>query len=340
MASVKLVMSARIEILFQKFIEGTCSKQEYDELMDLLQQNQHEEKVRSMLNQVYQAATHSLPSGIYVDTNGDLQKVGSIPIADSKLTVRRSRTWIAWSAAALVLLLAGAWFLFHNKDLSDTKQVIAENSVKKITQRAEQKYLLLPDSTQVWLNVASTLEFPETFQSGVREVWLVGEAFFDVNHAEDIPFIIHTGNVTTLVLGTAFNVKAYPDQNDVVVTVKRGKVQVSKNDKVVATLTMGQQVKIGTAAVKAIVLPANENKVADWTNGRLTFDSLPFIDILKDLERNYNVSIELTDSALDKVIVTTSFRRDIGVEQALDILCGLTNTQLQKENGKLILSKK
>src|SRR5688500_15876627 len=207
MASVSLVMPARIDILFQKFIEGTCSKQEYDELMDLLQQNQHEEKVRSMLNQVYQTATRSLPSGIYVDTNGDLQKVGSTPVADSEPPVRRNRAWMAWSAAALVLLLAGAWFLFYNKDLSDPKQVIAESSVKKITQRAEQKYLLLPDSTQVWLNVASTLEFPETFRSGVREVWLVGEAFFDVNHAEDIPFIIHTGNVTTRVLGTAFNVK-------------------------------------------------------------------------------------------------------------------------------------
>src|SRR5439155_2315167 len=104
----------------------------------------------------------------------------------------------------------------------------------------EQKYLLLPDSTQVWLNAASSLEFPEAFQSGKREVYLVGEAFFDVKHAENRPFIIHTGNVTTRVVGTAFNIKGYPDQPDVIVSVKRGKVQVSKNEKLVATLTVGQ----------------------------------------------------------------------------------------------------
>jgi ferric-dicitrate binding protein FerR (iron transport regulator) len=333
-------MPARIEILFQKFMEGTCSKQEYDELMDLLQQNQHEEQVRAMLSEVYKATARSLPSGIYVDTNGDLQKAYSTPVTDWQPPVRRRRTRVAWLAAALVILLAGAWFLFRINNPSTTKQVIAESSVKKFTQRAEQKYVLLPDSTQVWLNVASTVEFPESFQSGVREVWLVGEAYFDVKHAEEIPFIIHTSNVTTRVLGTAFNIKAYPDQTDVVVSVKRGRVQVSKNNKVVATLTVGQQIKIGTAAVQATVLPANENKVAEWTNGRLTFESLPFIDILKDLERNYNVNIELTDSTLNKVIVTTSFRRDIGVEQALDILCGLTSTQLQKENGQYILHKK
>jgi transmembrane sensor len=334
-------MPTRIETLFQKFIDGTCTQQEYNELMDMLQQNQHEEKVRQMLNQVYQHTARSLRSVTYVDTNGDLQTANSekAEVVIMHRPARRRR--LAWAAAAILLLSVGGWRWLNDRKQSRVAQnTVTESTVKKFTQRAEQKYMVLPDSTQVWLNVASTVEFPETFHNQVREVYLTGEAFFDVKHAEDIPFIIHTGNVSIKVLGTAFNIKAYPDQPDVVVAVKRGKVQVSKNDQVVATLTRGQQVKIGPVAQQAVVIPARENAVADWTTGRLSFDSRPFADILKDLERNYNVTIELTDTRLGQEIVTTSFRRDVGIEEALDILCQLANSELKKENGKYIISGK
>jgi transmembrane sensor len=332
-------MPIRIETLFQKFMDGTCTRQEFNELMDLLQQNQHEDKVRRMLNQVYQGTARSLRSVTYVDTNGDLQTGNSDEVVEMNQKAPHKYRLPLWTAAAIIGLLLGGWWLLHSiKPSPVVNHAVTESTIKKFTQRAEQKYILLPDSTQVWLNVASTLEFPEAFNNGKREVYLTGEAFFDVKHTEDLPFVIHTGNVTTKVLGTAFNIKAYPDQTDVVVAVRRGKVQVSKNDKLVATLTMGQQVKVVADAQQAAVVPARESSVADWTTGRLTFDSRPFADILKDLERNYNITIELADPKLEQEIITTSFRRDIGIEQALDILCQATKTTLKKENGKYIIT--
>lgn len=335
-------MASRIETLFQKFIAGTCTEQEYNELMDMLQQNQHEDKVRQMLNQVYQHTARSLPSATFVDTNGDLQTAQTdtaAVVVMNKPARGRRLVWLA--AAAIMLLSLGAWWFAGRKtDAPLARTTVMESTVKKFTQRAEQKYMVLPDSTQVWLNVASTVEFPETFNNKLREVYLTGEAFFDVKHAEDIPFVIHTGNVSIKVLGTAFNIKAYADQPDVIVAVKRGKVQVSKNDKLVATLVMGQQVTVGTTAQEAQVMPAKETRVADWTTGKLSFDSRPLTDILKDLERNYSVTIELADATLAQEIVTTSFRRDVGVEEALNILCQATNTVLKKENGKYIISGK
>lgn len=333
-------MASRIETLFQKLIDGSCTRQEYDELMDLLKENQHEEKVRSMLSQVYQLTSRSIPSGTYVDTNGDLQTTGSPAVVDM-LPRKRTHRLLLWSAAATVVLIMGAWLLFqnNNNNTPSDKNAITAKAVKKATQRAEQKYLLLPDSTQVWLNVASTLEFSESFQTNKREVFLTGEAFFDVKHADNLPFIIHTGPVATTVLGTAFNIKAYPGQPDVMVSVKRGKVQVSRNEKPVAILIKGQQVTVTATSEKAVIEQKKESAVADWTAGQLSFTSRPLYDILHDLERNYNVTIELKDNNLQQEIVTTSFRRDIGVKQALDILCGLTNTQLAMKNGKYIISR-
>lgn len=334
-ASVIYVMPARIEILFNKFIAGTCTQQEYHELMDLLQANQQEETVRQMLQQVYQSTARSLKSVTYVDNNGLLQRVTEdMPEGPRVRPMRRPYRTMAIAAAAVLVLSVGGWWLFGRK--ADTTGVAPQpiaKAIHKITQRGEMKYMLLPDSTQVWLNVASTLDFPETFGEGRREVYLTGEAFFDVKHAADRPFLIHTGNVITKVLGTSFNVKAYPGQPDVVVSVKRGKVEVSRNDKVMATLTRGQEVKVVTAAQEATIGLAKESMVAAWTTGRLIYDSRPISDILKDLERNYNVTIELEDSALGEEIITTSFRRDIGVEDALEIICKATDRKLVKENG-------
>ena len=334
-------MPARIDILFRKFIGGDCSPQEYAELMDILVENQQEERVKAMLQQVYQASSRSLRSVTFVDTDGHLKSPVETPVVEMAAQAGRKRWRTLVAAATILVLLAGGWWWLKEKPSTGlAKNIVTESSIRKFTQRAEQKYLLLPDSTQVWLNAASSLEFPETFQANKREVYLVGEAFFDVKHAGHMPFLIHTGNVTTRVVGTAFNIKAYPDQPDVVVSVKRGKVQVNKNDQLVAILTMGQQVTVTAAAQQAEIQPTKESRVADWTTGQLSYTSRPLGDILKDLERNYNVTIELTAGNLEQEIVTTSFRRDIGVGEALDILCGLTDAQLRKENGKYLISRK
>lgn len=334
-------MPARIEILFNKFIAGECTRQEYDELMDLLKENQQEETVRHMLQQVYQSTARSLKSVTYVDNNGELQRVDELEETGAVRRLPPRNRRMALAIAAVLLLSIGGWYLFRQPIASPSvAEVPAAKAVQKITQRGEMKYLLLPDSTQVWLNVASTLDFPESFAEGKREVYLSGEAFFDVKHAAESPFLIHTGNVVTKVLGTSFNVKAYPGQPDVVVSVKRGKVEVSKDNLVMATLTKGQEVKVITTAPEATVGVLKESNVAAWTTGRLSYDSRPLSDILKDLERNYNVRIELADSKLGADIFTTSFRRDIGVEEALNIICEALDLQLNNENGIYMIKRK
>jgi transmembrane sensor len=103
---------------------------------------------------------------------------------------------------------------------------------------------------------------------------------------------------------------------------------------------MGQQVAVTAAVQQPEIQTTKESRIADWTTGQLSYTSRPLGDILNDLERNYNVTIELTAGDLEQEIVTTSFRRDIGVNEALEILCGLTNTRLRKEKEKYQISRK
>ncbi|MGN6439320.1 MAG: FecR family protein [Agriterribacter sp.] len=205
--------------------------------------------------------------------------------------------------------------------------------VTKSTERSEYQYLLLPDSTEVWLNAASTLEFPERFNRNKREVVLKGEAFFDVKHADKVPFIIYTGDVSTEVLGTAFNIKAYPDMEKITVSVKRGKVKVNYEQKQVALLTVGQQVSINQKGRSVSEKPVKENEAAAWQEGKLIYDDYMIGDIILDLERVYNKKVEVEVGGVETLRISTSFKRDQGIEKALEVLCRLTDTELERENG-------
>ena len=332
-------MTNRTEILFQKFIDGTCTQQEFNELMDLLQSNQQEESVRAMLQNVYRQVEQTLPSHTWVDATGSLlpeQPVQAEP--DAKGLGRRP---IRLSAAAGILLVASllTWVLLKQSDTVQTTHLA--QTVTKTTEKKEQKHIVLSDGTQVWLNAASELTYPPSFDGSTRVVYLKGEAYFDVKHAEKIPFLIYTGNVVTKVLGTAFNIRAYPDQQDIRVEVKRGKVQVSKANKVMATLTQGQAAMVPSVAKDdAELKQVKETEVAEWTAGKLHYRDQPLKEILLDLERHYSAKIEVADEALLKESLSSTCDKNSGLENALDNICLSLGADFEKKNGKYIIKQK
>jgi ferric-dicitrate binding protein FerR (iron transport regulator) len=166
---------------------------------------------------------------------------------------------------------------------------------------------------------------------------LSGEAYFDVKHAENDPFVIRTGKISTTVLGTAFNIKAYPDRKNIIVSVSTGKVKVSYDNVPVVTLIKGQQVNVNSVyntAVEKKIAPA---AVAAWQQGNMSYEDEAFEDIIADLERLYNVRIRIDNASIRTLKVSTAFRREIGIEQALQVLCKLTDTMLRQTEGWYVI---
>ncbi|WP_431216929.1 FecR family protein [Puia sp. P3] len=166
---------------------------------------------------------------------------------------------------------------------------------------------------------------------------LSGEAYFDVRHSERSPFVIHTGKLSTTVLGTSFNIKAYPDRQHIVVSVSTGKVKVSYDNVVLTTLVRGQQVKVNSrlnTVEEKKIAPA---EVAAWQQGNMSYDDEELGDIVADLERLYNVKIRIDNGAIRALKISTSFRREIGIEQALQVLCRLTDATLRQSEGWYII---
>ena len=328
-------MEDRIRLLLNKYVHDTASRQELEEFFALIRDAENDEHLRSMIRGLYDQIREeddSVPS--YVDEDGNLvfgESALSFTLPPNK---PRKNKWAVVAIAACLLAVAiPGYFWIKNKPDAGSIASNEHHQTKKTTDRSEYRYILLPDSTQVWLNASSTLEFPDQFKGPKREVVLSGEAYFDVKHAEDIPFIIHTGEVATTVLGTAFNIKAYPGFNDVIVSVSRGKVKVTRGGQLLATLTKGQQVKVGNKTDEITKKLIEENDVAAWQKGKLVYDDERFEEIVTNLKQIYNADVRIENAFVRNLKVSTSFSRESGIEHALEVLCKLTDSQLQESGG-------
>jgi transmembrane sensor len=327
-------MEQRIKHLFRKYLSNTCTSEELEEFFQCIHMSEHDEVLRQILQETYESILNA--SDAYVNKAGDLIIPGStkpfvVPAKPHKRLKRQVLTALAIVGITLTVFAAGIFL--KTRHPQEKNRAFVASMKKTITERAEYKYILLPDSTQVWLNAGSTLEFPENFDKTKREVTLSGEAYFDVKHAAERPFVIHTGEILTTVMGTAFNINAYSDRTSIKVSVSRGKVKVSRGTLLLATLVKDQEIKVSKTEDQSLQKILSTNTVAAWQQGNLVYEDETMSEIIADLERVYDVNIQIAARRLNSVQVTTRFRRELGVGQALDILCKLTDSHLEQKNG-------
>ena len=246
-----------------------------------------------------------------------------------------------YAAIVIVALLLGSIGYYngfvHRKPAQTNQIVLAQNQVLN-------EYVL-PDGTVVALNWNSQLEFPEKFNGNIREVTIVGEAFFDVKPNPDKPFVINAGNAQVKVLGTSFNVSAYPETETVEVVVETGKVQVSrKNPDLQAAinevvLVPGEK---GTLFNQSNLLKksvnTNPNFVA-WKTQDLIFDEVPLNEVIQCLEKVYHTDIQLMEPELNNLVYTGHFDKK-PVNFVLDVIRLTFNLNLSEENEQFALSSR
>ena len=216
------------------------------------------------------------------------------------------------------------------------QQIIEKKHRTNITAaRAEIKKVLLPDGSNVWLNAESKISFLNNFSGSSREVWLEGEAYFDVAHDSTRAFLIHSGRLTTRVLGTAFNIDAYNKNRNIVVSVTRGKVAVGDaQTKTMATLLPGKQVDYNVKTQSFQVNRVDAASLSEWRTGKLVYKNTPFEEIAQRLERKFNVQISFTDARIGKCKLTAMFDEKVPLDDILKMLCKVNGTQYKKEKGR------
>ena len=160
-----------------------------------------------------------------------------------------------------------------------------------ITPRGGEYSLVLADGTRVWLNAASSLRYPTAFTAGTRIVQLTGEAYFEVAAQSKQSFIVQVGNCRVEVLGTHFNINAYDEKTSIRTTLAEGSVSVTEGDQHIL-LKPGEQAKTDEETQTFQRMEVNLDQVMAWKNGLFYFDDTNIQDIMQEIARWYNVSVE------------------------------------------------
>ncbi|MBX2921995.1 MAG: FecR domain-containing protein [Chitinophagaceae bacterium] len=342
-------MNDRIQYLLSQYESNNCSREEMEELFYYLRHSRSNDGLlKRIVYHVYEGIRKNHPSFTYVDRDGklvstepdQLQAVLGQPPGFDKKVLRKYTRIVVFSGILIFTIITGIG-IKRLSNISPGEETAMSVLTKKFSERSEQKYLLLADSSQVWLNASSVLEFPDHFSGNVREVILKGEAYFRIKQVPGKPFIIytaHSGKITAQTSGAAScNVKAYKDENEVVVAVSQGVVSVERSDKQMAELSSGREVKIGKIDRSVLEKNIEIGKIAAWQWGELIYDEAMLTDVIADLERVYNTKITISATEKERKKISVTFRREIGIEEALTRICGLTHTQLNISGNEFFI---
>lgn len=246
------------------------------------------------------------------------------------------QTW--WRAAAVILPILGIGALLWLSRPGNTDQAKPVLAVSPDNPEGR-RFILLPDSSTVVLQKGSSLIYPEKFKGGKREVTLTGEAYFDIHQQQDQPFVIHSGKVVTTVLGTAFNIRAYPEQESVTVTVTRGKVKIEeeKSRKLLGILTPDQQIIYNNDEL-AETRPVKAMEEVAWVKQGLDFISVPFEEIARQLGDRYQVKISFANPELKNCRIRATFEGTESLEKVLLILCTVRDATYTINGDEVVIS--
>ena len=223
-------------------------------------------------------------------------------------------------------------------DFSKIKTTSDEPEMKTIsTPRGKDYELVLSDGTVVLLNADSKITFPTRFTGNKRTVKLVGEAYFKVSKNKHRPFIVETGNLYTKVLGTEFNLKAYP-HSDVNVTLVKGSVVVNAEGKEVM-LKPGENAEYSEDKDIEVTTVDTEGYI-QWKDGYFYFDNVPLIDVVRDLGRWYNVNIEIRNNSLMSYRLHFIASRKASIKEFVDNLNEFNYLHVVHKDNKLIIDRK
>ncbi len=196
--------------------------------------------------------------------------------------------------------------------------------------------VVLSDGSVIWLNSDSRLEYPEKFAKGERKVRVTGEAFFDVVRDTVKPFIVETERQTVTVLGTEFNVSAYPSE-PVMTTLASGKVTVMSGDGTGAVVLIpGEQSVLNTNSDHLVVRQVDIEDVVSWKNGIINIENMALSEILKVVSRAYDVDFATESLPTEDIILRGSISSDETLEVFLAVLSKVADVKFKmRTDGKI-----
>lgn len=273
------------EILIQKFIQNNSSDIETKQLIDWFGNQLHKEQLFDLYLSKWETNGYDLDEATTYEMLKSIRKKINSNTPKFQFTVNLKK-WTRVAAIIIFPFLLGVFALKVFNEVSESKNT---NELVVKVGNGQKANLQLPDGTSVWLNSNTTLSYNRKFNKEKRIIQLSGEAFFNVAKDKTRPFIVQSGDLSVKALGTTFNCKAYPAENNFTTTLLEGSVLVSNNhfstilhpnEKVVYDLKKGQLTKTKLM---------NAEFSGFWRSNKLAFEQESLEDITHVLERMYQI---------------------------------------------------
>ncbi|HEY4334970.1 MAG TPA: FecR domain-containing protein [Puia sp.] len=339
-----MINETHFTLLLEKHLTNTATPEEVGELLQMIKSGQYDKLLKQRIDGALQEtpanrdmspdAAHRLLYKIFSSE----EKTNQLIPAASPFAWYRIRV----SAAAAVLLVAAAgWLLWPSRGgkpvVAKTQNPVPANAVDT----GKGKFVHLPDGSTVLLHSGSQLTVASTYNTKTREVTLSGEGYFDIHPDRDRPFVVHAKSVNTTVLGTAFHIRAWPAQSEIVVTVTRGRVRVSDPRREYGVIGSNEQIAVDALTDGWSNHLVDADSIVAWKKDYLVLDNITLAEAAQLIGIKYHVGIVLANDALKNCRISASFLAHESLEQVLNVVCAVIDGSFTAQpNDQIIINGK
>ncbi len=336
-----MTTSTDLNNIVQKYLRGESNPEELTRAMDLLADPYHNLGLRPVLYQWWKSDEDKAlgipslesPSAILdsIHHRINLSELSKPANRARKLIGEVFKIAAVLAVGLIVGILAYSW--------QKTEPVYYTS----IAPKGSISQMILPDHTIVYLNSGSEIRYSPAGINENRELFLAGEAWFDVTKNEKKPFVVHTSAYDVVVLGTQFNVKAYPSDNEIVTTLEEGSVEIASSEnmklKTRKRLIPGQQLVYNQKDGSNVVNEVNTRLFTGWKENKLIFINMNLRELIVVLERKYGVEIEVADNMMLDYHYDGTIKNETILE-VLDLIKETLPIDYKISGQKVIIQKK
>jgi transmembrane sensor len=317
--------------IIQKMLKKTASDDEMESFKLWLSQSNENKEAYEQFEHLWKKSG-DYPFNFNPDAKKALSKVKSQIVNPRVKILPFSRRFVRIAAIlALLLGLASIIYYLNKPPVQEYNELVTIESKKE---------LILPDGSHVWLNSSGKLKYPIQFDSKQREVYLDGEAYFEIAKNAELPFVINALGSKTKVIGTKFNVRAYRDEAKITVTVEEGKVSFFASNQPNGGNVILSKGDEGSLLMKDNKL--NKRKITDtnyltWKTEELVFDNTSLEQVFETLCLQYHLRYTLKQDQLKDYHLTATYKHK-SLDELLNLLSVTFHIQITRQNDLLVVS--
>ena len=326
-------MSNLSEEIINRYLTGQCSEEELIEVNAWMKESEENARQLFRMEEIYHLGKFDQYTDEQRILRAEKQLYKKLDEEKGKQSkILSMHRWMKYAAVIAVMLVMGGgvgyWFYQNGNNQQMMVAVASEGIVKEVA---------LPDGSKVWLNNAATLKYPREFSEKERNVYLEGEAYFEVAKDAERMFVVETAHAIVKVLGTSFDVCDYEEDGKMFTTLEEGVVEMEKADN-------SEQMRMAPGEQVCLVEGGRTRKYevetalfTSWRSGRLVFKNMSLEDLMRNITRWYDVEVKFERESLKKVVFTGDMKKYEDLRDVLEFIELTSETHFLIEGNKIIV---